>query len=451
MKQIKTILTIVLLGFLTSCSKHDNEASAIDLSVTLSFAGDDQGLGLPLENATVTINNNTNGQSYSAKTNASGIATFSSIVPGNYSANATLTITAANYIALTGIPTEDDIQYNASITGTSIISANSTFAMTLEAGRIGDLVIKQFYYAGSNTSQGAGFRDEFVEIYNNSNDTIFLDSLYIGNTWANTNRLSTGAETFDWSQSIGMPTGIGDASKDYLYFRYLFMIPGSGVDHPLAPGQSIVIAQTAINHAETYTDNSGRVQSIIDPTLTVDLSKADWETYLVDYNRTTADDPASYTPYRWDLDNPLVPNITVFFVSSSNDWVFDATGREDLLIFKIPGDKPTTFPTYPAPNVTAVTSNTKTYMQIPASYIIDAVEIETPIPANRTPKRLPNVLDAGPTFVTGGQYSSQSLVRKTAKTLTSGRRVLQDTNNSEADFFTKTKADPSKTDASFTE
>ena len=80
--------------------------------------------------------------------------------------------------------------------------------------------------------------------------------------------------------------------------------------------------------------------------------------------------------------------------------------------------------------------------------MIDAVEIITPLETSRIPKRLPTSLDVAGTFVTGGQYSSQSLVRKTAKTL-NGRIVLQDSNNSASDFFTKTKADPSKPESSF--
>ncbi|MCH5715179.1 DUF4876 domain-containing protein [Niabella hibiscisoli] len=61
---------------------------------------------------------------------------------------------------------------------------------------------------------------------------------------------------------------------------------------------------------------------------------------------------------------------------------------------------------------------------------------------------MPISLDATGAFVTGGQYSSQSLIRKITKTV-DGRRILQDTNNSANDFETKTKADPSKLDASF--
>lgn len=453
MQKIYLWLCLAFVAILTACSKHDdNVAAPISLSVKVQYTGDDAALNLPLNGVKVTISNLSNGQSYTAMSNAEGVAAFESIIPGNYSGNATLAFTSEQYQAASGIAVDQDVQFNASFTGNSFVQ-NSSVSLILESGRIGDLVIKQFYYAGSNTTKGASFRDEFVEIYNNSNDTIYLDSLYVGNTKANATKLSAGGMPYDWSQSLYMPTNIGDPSKDYLYFRYLFMIPGSGKDHPLAPGESTVIAQTAINHAAVYTDNSGVVTSIVDPSLTVDLSKADFETYCVDYKRAQATNPATFTPYKYDLDNPLVPNMSVTYIASGNDWVFDATGREDLAIFRIPQGKPTTFSYYYDPTVTAdkVSSTTVSYLQIPVSYVIDAMEILTPLPTDRIPKRLPTSLDATGTFVSGGQYSSQSLVRKTAKTLSSGRRILQDTNNSESDFFTKSKADPSKTDASFKE
>lgn len=71
-----------------------------------------------------------------------------------------------------------------------------------------------------------------------------------------------------------------------------------------------------------------------------------------------------------------------------------------------------------------------------------------PTESKRVPKRLPNVLDAVRTFVPAGQYSSQSLVRKTLKTV-NGRRILKDTNNSSEDFGYLNKADVSKSASSF--
>jgi hypothetical protein len=437
----------IMAMLMASCKKdHEPAVHPIAITVQAAYSPDQAALGLSLKSIPVTISNNTNGQSYNAATDESGLASFASVVPGNYIVQATITFTAEQYQSVTGVPAAASVTFNASVNAN--IQSDQAIQLVLTPGRIGDLVFKQLYYAGSNTSTGASFRDEFAEIYNNSNDTIYLDSLYFGNTWSNNKTVASGAVTFDWSQSIGMPAGIGDPSKDYIYARYLFMIPGSGNDHPLPPGQSIVIAQTALNHTQPYTDNAGNPQGITNPALTVDLSQADFETYLVDYKREKSANPATFTPYRWDLDNPSVPNVAVISVVSGNDWVFDAPGREDFFMFKT-GENVSAWPSYPDPTVTAVTSTTNVYKQIPVKYVLDAVEIITPVAANRIPKRLPVSLDGAGTFVTGGQYSSQSLIRKTAKTL-DGRVILQDTNNSANDFDTKQKADPSKSAASFT-
>lgn len=445
-KNILLLMTAVAV-LAVSCKKtSDQIAKPVAITVQVAYSTDQQGLGLSLKDVPVTISNNTNGQSYTANTDATGSAVFSSVVPGNYVVQASQSFTATQYQTLTGLPSADNVTFNASSNAT--IQANQTINLTLVPGKIGNLVFKQLYYAGSNTSTGASFRDEFVEIYNNSNETIYLDSLYFGSTWSNNKTTASGGTTFDWSQSIGMPTNIGNPSTAFIYARYLFMIPGKGKDHPLEPGKSIVIAQTALNHTQPYTDNAGNVQGITNGALTVDLSKADFETYIVEYKRSQAANPATFTPYRWDLDNPAVTNVNVVSVVSGNDWVMDAPGREDFFMFKT-NEKVADWKSYPDPTVTSVTSTTNLYLQIPVKYVIDAVEILAPVAASRVPKRLPVSLDGAGNFAAGGQYSSQALIRKTAKTI-NGRIILQDTNNSSNDFDTKQKADPSKSAASFT-
>ncbi|MFT4092480.1 MAG: DUF4876 domain-containing protein [Niabella sp.] len=433
---IATILIVLTFG----CRKSDvDTVQPVALSVQVSYSAADSALGLSKSGVTVTITNLTSGQVNTANTDETGIATFASITPGNYSIAAAKNYTAEEFYAETAVTVTSNVAYNA--TESQTFNTNTMLSLTLVSGKIGDLVFKQIYYAGSNTSTGASFRDVFVEIYNNSNETIYLDSLYIGNTLSENSKVSAGAVSFDWTQSVGIsnPNG-GDLNDDYLYFRYLFMIPGSGKDHPLEPGKSIIIAQTALNHTASYTDNNGTVVSVTNPDLTVDLSAADFEAYLVEYKQAAS-------AYRYDVNNPQVENLDVIYVNSGSDWVFDATGREDFVMFKSSAAS-SSWTTYPDPSVATVTSSTSYGLQVPSEGVIDAVEIITPLETNRIPKRLPVKFDAAGTYVTGGQYSSQSLIRKTVKTV-DGRIILQDTNNSSNDFLTKSKADPSKTDASF--
>ena len=328
----KLLIFILAITTLFSCRKNDFEtAKPVSLKVTVTYDGDQASLPLPKNNIEVKLNNLVSGQTYTSKTDDNGTAEFSSIVPGNYTITVNNMINATDYQALTGINPGSDVSFGS--TNTQNVTTDSRLTLALKAGRIGGLVFKQIYYAGSNTSRGASFRDQFIEIYNNANDTIYLDSLYIGNGYANNKKISDGQTSFDWRLSPGMPTNIGDVNNDYVYARYVFMIPGTGKEHPLAPGKSVIIAQTALDHTKPYIDNGGNTQGITDPTLTVNLSTADFETYFVDFLETSAN------PYRWDINNPSVPNLNIVFVGSgAKDYLMDATGRDDFFMFKTPSE-----------------------------------------------------------------------------------------------------------------
>lgn len=227
---------------------------------------------------------------------------------------------------------------------------------------------------------------------------------------------------WDWSKSIGMPSNI-KANNDYIYAKSLYRIPGNGTQYPILPGESIILAQTAVNHKAPYSNSTGGTIEIKDPSLTIDLSNADFEVYLAPYLAT---------PLASDVDNPAVPNL-IMLDYTGKDWLFDNPGRDGFAIFRTDIDIPTTFKKYPDPTVAAITSSTTTYYQIPADLVLDAVEIQPNTATSRVPKRLLGRLDAGYNYVPAGSYSSQSLIRKTVKTV-SGRRILMDTNNSTNDF-----------------
>lgn len=449
-------IMILLAGFY-ACQKKDlgNTASPVNLNIALEYNSDVNSLGLRKDSALVRITNNTNGTIKEMYTNTNGVANFESLTPGIYTITASITIPKSTYEQLSGTVVDHDVVFNSNLTNQSITDAQSNINMSLIAGRIGNWVFKQLYYCGSNVATGASFRDQFLEIYNNSNDTLYADSLCIGsvigvnNTTANYpgyGYLAT--NQYDWTKSVGMNDA--NANTNYLYLRTAFMIPGTGKKYPVLPGKSLIIAQTAQNHTAAYKLNDSTILNVTDGTLTVDLSKADFETYLVDYKKAEAGNPANFDPYKYDLDNPGVTNADIIYLSQGSEWTLESTGREAMVLYTADGANPKAYPYFALPTVTNVTVSTVKYQQIPVKNVIDAVELQRVNVSERVPKKLPSSLDAGPTNVTAGNYSSQSLVRKTVRTV-NGKRVLQDTNNSANDFFTKKKADPSKTEASFTE
>lgn len=443
-------LLISLLG-LQACKKdRDNDLVApVSFALQLDFGEDVKELNLPKKDAEVKLTNTVDGQQLTTKTDEDGIAHFESITPGTYNISASLIIDADVYNAASGTQTDQDAVFNVSQSAQAIYESNegNPLALTYSAGQLGDWVIKQVYYAGSDTRKGALFRDQFIEIYNNSNQVLYADSLYICMPHASDSKMSSidwtkdyylsPSGSLDWRKVTGQET----ANDQYIYTRDLLRVPsdGTGKKYPVQPGESFIMAKKAMNHKEPFVGNNGTVYSVADPSLTFDLTDADFDTYYGDYVAQTS----GQAPNNYDI---LIPGKTKMDVIASNlrYYNMDNNGREAFVIFKTPEDV-TKYPSFQAPDVPA-TSN-KSY-QIPVDLIIDAVEVETLLESARTPKRLPATLDAGPTHVTDGPYSSQSLVRRTSKTV-NGRRILKDTNNSANDFGTKTKADPSKSASSF--
>lgn len=441
-------LTLLVL-FVTGCRKNDLQTNVSPINVLVKASYED-GYEFPSKDIKVTLRNTVTGAELVQQSDKDGIVIFSAVSPGIYDVQGTTTVDKSIFETVTGIPTDqEEVHLNGALTGLTLNpSNNNPVELKLQAGTIGQWVIKQIYYAGSHRDNGATFRDQFLEIYNNSNDTLYADSLYFGQLAGNNGNFATVDlskpyfindpseamyKGYDWSRSIGITPADATAWKNYVYMKTLFRIPGNGKQYPVAPGKSIVIAATAQNHKAPFKGVNGKEISVIDPGLTVDLSNADFEVYLGDKVATALNS---------DIDNGLVPNVAVIQFTGK-ELILDNPGREALVIFKtdksIPllGDATTSkgFGYYPDPTILTITSSTAFYYQIPNNIIIDAVQIQHPIPtgSQRSPRKLVNALDAGPTNVPDGEYSSQSLIRKTAKTV-GGRRVLMDTNNSSSDF-----------------
>lgn len=442
-KVIGCIVSMTLLVAI-GCKKNDGPAvQPINIIVKAVYDTASGNYSFPKEGVTVKIKNLLNSSDLTQTTDNSGLAIFNSVSAGVYNIEATISVKKAQYEAITGsILDKDSVVFNATLSNTTLNNTtNNTIELKLEFGKIGDWLIKQVYYAGSHNQNGAVYRDQFIEVYNNSNTVLYADSLYImevmGSNTANPNYgngyyINDGIfkGQYDWAKSLGMPAN-SKAVENYVYGRTIYRVPGNGNSYPIQPGQSFIMAQTALNHKAPYTSTTGTTISIKDPTLTVDLSGAEFEVYLGNIIPN---------PLNSDIDNPGVPNL-VPVTYRPRDWVLDNPGRNAFAIFKTDIDIPATWPRYPDPSVTAIDATTDLFYQVPNSVIIDAMETQHSSPASRVPKRLVTSLDAGAYNVPGGQYSSQSAIRKTAKVV-SGRKILMDTNNSANDFDYLERADP---------
>jgi len=440
MKKSLLPLLACFIVFFAACKKNVlDEVQPVQATFQLSFDANTKDLGLAFTNTEITLTNKMDGTINKAKADKDGKVVFGSIAPGNYSAVASLTVKAADYSSVTGSYTAQDIVFNGSLEA-SVTSTSGNLAIVLKSGTLGNWVIKQVYYGGSSASNGAVFRDQFIEVFNNSNEVLYADSLHIALVYGKNTRVSSVDVTqsiyqsngqLNWASAIGMNSS--KPNEDFIYLKSILMIPGTGKQYPVQPGNSIIIAQNAQNHKGAYTGTDGKTITVKNPELTIDLSKADFETYYGDV--------PGINQLASDSDNPIVPNVKVL-MTDDRDMILNSNGYEAIAIFKI--DDAAKLAAFPSPETKAVSSATIYYKQLPNNLVIDAVDIANTTASSRAAKRIPDALDAGFTFTLGGSYSSQSVIRKTSTTA-GGRRILKDTNNSTADFDYLTIADATKT------
>jgi hypothetical protein len=384
------VLTVGVFSTLVGCSDSGGstevETFALDVQVQYPSTYATQAAA----GARVILTSTERGSADTLITGPGGTVSFPRVVPGTYTLSASRELTANETQELTGQATA--LTLNALRPAEPFLARPATPpVLQLDGSRVGDLVIKEVYYTGSGTPTGGNyFSDQFVEIYNNATDTVFLDGLLIGDVFGNSGQINPNS----------LPTPYqSDASS--VYVSSIWQIPGSGTQHPLAPGASVLIAQDGINHRSDPNGN---------PASPVNLGNAEWETFnLRDDGR--------------DLDAPGVPNLTRIVHRGGFDWLITVFGP-GVVIFRAPD--------VAALDTVLAPGSTSTFRtRVPNALVIDAFEA-LQNGGSGAYKRIPAALDAGFVFAPG-TYTSSSARRRVAR-LVNGRPVLQDTNNSTSDF-----------------
>lgn len=180
-----------------------------------------------------------------------------------------------------------------------------------EVHALDHLVISEVFYIGTWTdasertylddgekvtekipAQKYGQNDSYIRIANPTNEVKYLDGLALGICSLNP------------AQSLSFKTPSDDFTKDKVGVSHLVMFPGSGKDHPIKPGEGILLAAAAQNHKLEFVIQSEDEDSRPGNPNSFDLSKADWE-WLSE--RYTEADRIDYFTYR--LDNKQVKNM----------------------------------------------------------------------------------------------------------------------------------------------
>lgn len=180
---------------------------------------------------------------YDTLTDSSGVASFNDILPDIYNIAVTRRL----------VTDYSTVLLNGQIVNTTISGGDQNITLTVQSSKSSKIIFNEIYYNGSIKNPiPYYFHDQFTELYNNSDDVIYLDSLIIAD-----------AEY----ESIG---------DSYIHSVHAYMFPGDGDDYPLEPGEMVIVAQDAINHSA---NNS------------VDLSNAEFEYYA--YGQSDVDYPAT--------------------------------------------------------------------------------------------------------------------------------------------------------------
>ena len=387
-KALIVSLSLILSLLVINCS--DDVTPSYILNLTVSLPDGFTATSLP-NGITVTATNTQTARETSITADATGVATFE-LVEGTYNF-------ATSFTVMDG---SDEYVFNGILTNYVLMQQSSATMDLVLADNSGGFIFKEVYFSGSKTPEGKNYyADQFHEIYNNSGDTLYADGLCIGCLYP------TSTKPSEWSNEDG-------SLMDVLPITFhVWTVPGNGTDHPVYPGESIVIAHDGIDHK---TDENGN------PDSPVNLGNADWETYVEVSGK--------------DLDAPGVPNLTMMYTTTTSmvDWLHSVFGAA-VVIFRLPeGTSWESYVADPANFMTRPGSTSSTqYFMINKNLVIDAIEIVR-VEENKRYKRLPVELDAGYTYLEGGTYCSKSIRRK-AKMIIDGRVIYKDTNNSTEDFL----------------
>jgi len=250
----------------------------------------------------------------------------------------------------------------------------------------------------------------YLELANNADTTVYLDGLAI----------SVGA--IDQEASSGGHCAAEesfDNDPDGVWVYYIDSLPGTGHDYPLAPGAVAVLATDGIDHRANSPQDG------------LDLSHASFE-----------------MTGEADVDNPSVPNSVVIGTNGFYGNGYTGHGMEfslgvgPIIVVALPVD------TMALPRGKWTPQSYYTLQRIPRDRILDVVvlsfvsdyfitsgfsycqhQVNSDFDLTWPPWDLYTPPEG---WRQGGQYSLQ---RKVAYTRSDGRRILQNTHSTEADFF----------------
>lgn len=282
------------------------------------------------------------------------------------------------------------------------------YVNSLPASALGkDFIFSEVFFNGETNSGRMMHPDQYIVLFNPTEDVLYADGVSVGVTM----HISW------WPKELWYDSYY----PDQVPIGGFITIPGSGKEHPVLPGEKLVIAFTAINHSEV-------VNGEIAYDHAVDLSGADFEVY--------------YGPDANDVDNPSVPNVLITENGDSYGFFFQPRGYVSPVMFRLENGQQSTVDAF----VNSHTTLSKTHVDatettpegdidihilaIETENIIDGIQTSD-VPQDVKTRVVPETVDRGK-FLVNGCHRQELCIRKEIKV--GDKTFYQDTNNSSEDM-----------------
>lgn len=267
-----------------------------------------------------------------------------------------------------------------------------------------DFIFEEIFFTGTRRASGSSYiGDTYFKIYNNTDHVLYADGLAICESKF---------------KSTQFYTYTPDIRQDEMTVHAIYVIPGNGTEHPVAPGESLVICDTGIDHRISNPNS-------------FDLSDADFEWY-----------DESTNPSHTDIDSPTVPNLDKWYCYTLTVFIPHNRGFSSFALARIPIGKEAYLSDYYYDYEYTIYVPAGTFpmsgsaYRLPNEWIVDGVNCS--VETDRQWNVLPPSIDAGWTHCGAMDFDEnrffKSIRRKMLYLTDDGIRVLKDTNNSTADF-----------------
>lgn len=380
------MLAAVTLCFATACSDDEPAPSRLTINLQMPEGID----AASVSDASFKVRNVTNGEE-STFTDASGIE----LRPGLYDLSYT-----ASYV----LPNGAKSMLRGAKTSVEVTGATTDISLPVYANiENDDFVIAEIFFTGTLQSTGTQYAgDKYVKLYNNTDHVLYADGITL----------------FESSfMTVSKQEYTPDIMNSDVAVQAVYTVPGSGHDHPVMPGEYFILCDNGMDH-RSLCDNS------------FDLSHADFEWY-----------DESNNPRFPDTDTP-VPNLDKWYCYTNTTFSLHNRGFRAFGIARMQVAKEDFLANYTYDYNYTMVLPTGSYpmsgstYRIPNTWVIDVVNcsVESEHQWNVTAP----ALDMGWTYCGHVDQDKsryfKAVRRKVLYLREDGTPVLQDTNNSTADF-----------------